>query len=91
MNAAMLVWQSKTDMMQKNQAQPIPLIDLARCSGCGLCAELCPTRAVDIVVGKPVIARPAACTYCEVCEHYCPEGAIGRPFVIVFAPGRGPH
>jgi NAD-dependent dihydropyrimidine dehydrogenase PreA subunit len=70
-------------------APPIPLIDLQRCSGCGQCVELCPTEAVDLRGGKAVIARPADCTFCEVCETYCPEGAIGRPFTVVFAPAAG--
>lgn len=64
---------------------PLPIIALQRCTGCGLCAELCPNGAVELVGQKAVIARPADCTFCEVCESYCPEGAIGRPFKVVFA------
>lgn len=64
----------------------LPLIDLARCSGCELCVQLCPTRAVELRDGKAAVVRPEDCTFCEVCESYCPEGAIGRPFTVVFAP-----
>lgn len=64
---------------------PLPLIDLQRCNGCGLCAQLCPTKAVEMQAGRPVIVRPADCTFCEVCESYCPQGAIGRPFSVTFA------
>lgn len=67
----------------------IPAIDLRRCTGCGLCVELCPTRAVDLVAGKASIGRPLSCNYCDICESYCPEGAIGRPFTIVFAATNG--
>lgn len=63
-----------------------PLINLRRCTGCGLCVDLCPTRAVEVRDKKAVIVRPADCTFCEICESYCPEGAIGRPFSVVFAP-----
>ncbi|MCL6510912.1 MAG: 4Fe-4S binding protein [Anaerolineae bacterium] len=63
----------------------IPRIDEQRCTGCGSCQALCPTQAVQVVEGKAVIVRQEACTYCDVCETFCPEGAIGRPFVIVFA------
>lgn len=64
----------------------LPLIDTARCTGCGRCAQLCPHRAVELRAGKAAIIRPADCTFCEVCESYCPEGAIGRPFTVAFAP-----
>jgi NAD-dependent dihydropyrimidine dehydrogenase PreA subunit len=73
-------------MMMKS-AQPIlPLIDLARCTGCGMCEQLCPTNAVEVQANRAIIVRPQACTYCELCETYCPTGAIGRPFTVVFAP-----
>ncbi len=70
-----------------SSAPTLPLIDLRRCSGCGVCVELCPTSAVELRDGKAAITRPAACTFCPLCESYCPEGAIGRPFSVVFAPG----
>ncbi|GAB4109814.1 MAG: 4Fe-4S binding protein [Roseiflexaceae bacterium] len=67
------------------QQQPIlPLIDLQRCKGCGICQQRCPTQAVAVLHGKAQITHPEACTFCEVCESYCPEGAIGRPFAIRF-------
>lgn len=66
----------------------LPLIDLARCTGCGECVRRCPTQAVALVAGHATIVRPEACSYCEVCESYCPTAAIGRPFTISFAPPR---
>jgi formate hydrogenlyase subunit 6/NADH:ubiquinone oxidoreductase subunit I len=65
---------------------PLPTIDLRRCTGCGLCEALCPVGAVAVQSGMAVITHPADCTFCEICESYCPEGAIGRPFAIHFAP-----
>jgi ferredoxin len=66
--------------------RPIPIIDLRRCTGCGVCAERCPTGAVELRGGRAAIVRPADCTFCPICESYCPHDAIGRPFTIVFAP-----
>lgn len=63
----------------------LPIIDLTRCNGCALCVALCPPRAVELRDGKAAVVRPDDCDFCEVCESYCPEGAIGRPFAIVFA------
>lgn len=65
----------------------LPIIDLQRCTGCGLCADLCPTHAVEVQARKAVIVRPTDCTFCEVCESYCPEEAIERPFTIIFMDG----
>ena len=63
----------------------LPQIDLSQCTGCGLCVALCPTQAVTLVNRQAAITQPAHCIFCEVCESYCPVGAIGRPFVVVFA------
>jgi NAD-dependent dihydropyrimidine dehydrogenase PreA subunit len=64
----------------------LPIIDLRMCRGCAVCVELCPTRAVELRGGQAAVVRPEDCTFCDICESYCPEGAIGRPFQIVFAP-----
>lgn len=62
----------------------LPIIMLHKCTGCGMCEQRCPTHAVEIVAEKAIITRPADCSFCDICETYCPEGAIGRPFQIVF-------
>ncbi len=67
---------------------PLPIIDANRCTGCGLCQQLCPTQAVEVVGTLAVIVRPEDCSFCDVCESYCPEAAIGRPFTISFAVAR---
>ena len=62
----------------------LPTIDLNICTGCGLCVDQCPTRAVELgSAGRPVIVRPKDCAYCGLCEEMCPEGAIALSYEIV--------
>ena len=63
----------------------MPLIDLTQCNGCGDCVERCPTGALAMQVGRPVLAHPDLCSYCATCEDACPTGAIGLPYQIVLA------
>lgn len=61
----------------------IPIIRMDRCTGCGLCAQHCPTHAVEMAERRPMIARPQDCSYCGTCEDICPAGAIGLEYEIV--------
>ncbi len=50
-------------------------VDYGRCTRCGLCAELCPVQAIQLVDGLP---KPDAekCIACFGCAVICPEKAI---------------
>jgi NAD-dependent dihydropyrimidine dehydrogenase PreA subunit len=61
----------------------LPLIDLERCVGCGLCAECCPGSVVAMVDRRPMVRKPRACTYCGDCEVLCPTDAIALQYEIV--------
>jgi ferredoxin len=71
--------------MDKQPNWPLPLINAVRCTGCGICQTVCPTRAVEVHGGRAQVVRPNDCRFCEACEEACPSGAIGRPFTIIFA------
>lgn len=53
-----------------------PKVDLNKCTGCGTCADVCPSEVFDIVDDKCQVARPDDCTSCETCVAECPEEAI---------------
>ena len=51
----------------------------ADCSGCMVCAELCPTGALNGEVGngrRAVSFDPALCTNCTLCLKICPMEAV---------------
>jgi ferredoxin len=62
----------------------LPKINRKRCTGCGDCIEICPTKALGQVDGKAQLVDADACTYCTVCEDVCPVNAIALPFLICF-------
>ena len=45
------------------------------CTGCGLCASLCPDKFITIEGGRPTW-RPGHCNLCFACLHHCPTFAI---------------
>jgi NAD-dependent dihydropyrimidine dehydrogenase PreA subunit len=61
-----------------------PEIDVERCTGCGDCVMECPVQALEMAQGHAVLARAEDCQYCGDCEELCPEGAIARPFEVVW-------
>lgn len=48
-----------------------------KCTGCGKCAEACPSHAIDGGDGLIHVVRQNDCTGCLACS-VCPEGAVAR-------------
>ena len=72
----------------------LPAIDQRICTGCGICVQYCPTRAVEMCGSLPRIVRPQDCAYCGACEEICPAGAIALAYEIRLSPAskaRSPH
>lgn len=49
-------------------------VETDKCSGCGMCAELC--QFESIVMEETAIISALHCEGCGVCAHFCPEDAI---------------
>jgi len=54
---------------------PAPVIDEARCDGCGECGRFCAWHAIVALKGVPLIF-PELCHGCGGCARVCPRGAI---------------
>jgi MinD superfamily P-loop ATPase len=57
------------------QGGGVAVIDPQRCTGCGICVDLCRWSAV----GADFIVDEIACEGCGVCVDFCPEQAIDFP------------
>jgi len=54
---------------------PLPKVMEEKCTGCGICAEVCEFSAIAIIKGS-VLIFPELCHGCGACTLFCPEGAI---------------
>ncbi len=52
----------------------LPKVDVSSCTGCGVCASICPAGAISVAPTAKVDA--ARCTGCGLCVNHCPTGAM---------------
>jgi NAD-dependent dihydropyrimidine dehydrogenase PreA subunit len=47
-----------------------------KCTGCGMCIEVCPHDVFEMLDRKIVIRNKDACMECGACQRNCPVGII---------------
>jgi thioredoxin reductase/ferredoxin len=58
-----------------------PVIDPAKCVGCGACTHACPEgRIIRMIAGKAELVDPLSCIGHGACKTACPVGAIDLVF-----------
>jgi MinD superfamily P-loop ATPase len=69
--------------VEADKAVSMPIIDVEKCQGCGLCVSVCACGALVLVNKVVTVVRVEDCQWCTLCELVCPNGAISCPFEIV--------
>ena len=61
--------------LAKAHADPIvALVDASRCTGCGVCIDACPDKAIS--VNDVAAVEPRLCVGCGACVRECPNEAL---------------
>ncbi len=60
----------------ENTHREIPFYADSDCNGCGVCEEVCLSKKVKLMDGKPIWTKDIQCYYCYACFNFCPRQAI---------------
>lgn len=73
--------QAAADMGSVEPPSLHPVIDPARCIGCGACTHACPEgKIIGLLAGKATLLDPASCIGHGACKTACPTNAIDLVF-----------
>ena len=61
----------------------MPVYDVTKCDGCGLCVTVCRCGALVLTDNKITILQVDNCGWCTDCELVCATGALLCPFEII--------
>jgi NAD-dependent dihydropyrimidine dehydrogenase PreA subunit len=61
----------------------MPIIDIQKCDGCGLCVDVCHCHALILSENIVTVIATEDCDWCTECEIVCLTGALSCPFEIV--------
>jgi MinD superfamily P-loop ATPase len=79
---AYLFFPERTLLERKECRVPIPVIDEAKCTHCGKCADFCAYHALA-VLPQTVLIFPELCHGCGGCTIICPEKAVSETSRVV--------
>ena len=73
-------------LMLGKALRSIPKVNKNECVACGVCAKVCPAKAITIENKKLTIDRDK-CIRCFCCQEFCPKGAmkVHRPIIARIA------
>lgn len=56
---------------------PVCTVDVLKCTGCGVCQEVCPFNAIEVDAKENVsVVNEALCKGCGLCVSSCRSGAL---------------
>jgi len=66
------------ELEEEGEAGGAARVDPDKCTGCGMCVDVCPVGAIEVQNDLAVIDADI-CTQCLTCVEECPNGAISMP------------
>lgn len=59
-----------------------PVIDMEKCTSCGVCDKHCPLDVIYMVDEFPEVRYPDECWHCGACRQDCPTEAVDIDFTL---------